>query len=153
MRSVMNTFAKLNLKDQTDIVIVNAPASFEPEVASLRGITVRRALSDAKQVVFSLAFATTQKEVDAVATAIARKAAGMQSSGLRTQKESKKYTCEFGRDRGGRHGRGGLTRAHGRDRRRLVGRALPSRGVHQEHDAASRIQANRARQRHEDHEE
>ena len=101
MRSVMNTFAKLNLKDQTDIVIVNAPASFEPEVASLRGITVRRALSDAKQVVFSLAFATTQKEVDAVATAIARKAAGDAVVWIAyPKKTSKKYACDFGRDSG-----------------------------------------------------
>jgi hypothetical protein len=36
------TFAKLNLKDQSDIVVVNAPASFEPEIASLRGVMVRR---------------------------------------------------------------------------------------------------------------
>ena len=31
----MNTFAKLNLKDQKDVVIENAPASFEREIASL----------------------------------------------------------------------------------------------------------------------
>ena len=53
---VMDTFAKLNLKDQTDIVIVNAPASFEPEIASLDGVTVRRSMSDAKHVDFSLSF-------------------------------------------------------------------------------------------------
>ena len=29
----MSTFAKLNLKDQKDIMIVNAPASLEPEIA------------------------------------------------------------------------------------------------------------------------
>ena len=28
----MPTFAKLNLKDQTEIVVLNAPASFEPEL-------------------------------------------------------------------------------------------------------------------------
>ena len=32
----MNTFAKLNLKEQNDIVIVNAPESFEREIASLK---------------------------------------------------------------------------------------------------------------------
>ena len=41
-----------------------------------RGVTVRRALSDARQVDFSLAFVTTQKEIDSWAKAIARKAGG-----------------------------------------------------------------------------
>ena len=96
-----STFAKLNLKDQADIVIVNAPASFEPEIATLRGVTVRRALADAKQVDFSLTFATTQKEVDALAKAIARKAAGDAIVWIAyPKKTSKKYTCEFNRDSG-----------------------------------------------------
>ena len=46
----MNTFAKLNLKDQSDIVIVNAPESFEREIASLKGVAVRRSMSEVKQV-------------------------------------------------------------------------------------------------------
>ena len=95
------TFAKLNLKDQTDIVIVNAPASFEPEIASLRGVTVRRALSDARQADFFLAFFTKQKEVDAWAKAIARKAVGDAIIWLAyPKKTSKKYSSEFGRDSG-----------------------------------------------------
>jgi hypothetical protein len=95
------TFAKLNLKDQADIVIVNAPASFEPEIATLRGVTVRRALTDAKQVDFSLAFATTQQEVDALAKAIARKAAGDAIVWIAyPKKTSKNYTCEFNRGSG-----------------------------------------------------
>jgi hypothetical protein len=95
------TFAKLNLKDQSDIVIVNAPASFEPEIGSLRGVTVRRALSDAKQVAFSLAFVTKQKEVDTLAKAIARKASGDAVVWFAYPKgSSKKYTCEFNRDTG-----------------------------------------------------
>ena len=97
----MNTFAKLNLKDQADIVIVNAPASFEPEIASLEGVTVRRSMSDAKQVDFSLSFVTTQKEVDALAKAVARKAAGDAIVWLAyLKRSSKKYTCEFNRDSG-----------------------------------------------------
>jgi hypothetical protein len=96
-----STFAKLNLKGQTDIVIVNAPDSFEPEIAALRGVTVGRSLSDARQVEFSLAFATTQKEVDAVAKAVGRKAAGDAIVWIAyPKKSSKKYTCEFNRDSG-----------------------------------------------------
>ena len=95
------TFAKLNLKDHSDIVVVNAPASFEPEIASLRGVTVRRALSDAKQVDFSLAFVTKQKEVDSLAKVIGKKASGDAIVWLAYPKgSSKKYTCEFNRDTG-----------------------------------------------------
>jgi len=95
------TFAKLNLKDQSDIVVINAPASFEPEITSLRGVTVRRAMADAKHISFSLAFATTQKEVDAVAKAIARKGGGDAIVWIAYPKgTSKKYTCEFNRDSG-----------------------------------------------------
>jgi hypothetical protein len=97
----MNTFAKLNLKHQTEIVVVNAPGSFEPEIASLGKVTVRRALADARQVAFSLAFMTTQKEVDAFAKAVARKATGDAIVWFAYPKgTSKNYTCEFNRDNG-----------------------------------------------------
>jgi hypothetical protein len=95
------TFAKLNLKDQSDIVVVNAPASFEPDIASLRGVTVRRALSDGTQVNFSVAFVTKQKEVDSLARVIGQKASGDAIVWLAYPKgSSKKYTCEFNRDTG-----------------------------------------------------
>ena len=97
----MNTFAKLNLKDQSDIVIVNAPESFEREIASLKGVTVRRSMSDAKQIEFSLTFATRQKEVDSLAKTVGRKAAGDAIVWIAyPKKSSKKYTCEFNRDSG-----------------------------------------------------
>ena len=97
----MSTFAKLNLKDQKDIVIENAPASFEPEIASLKGVTVRRSMSDAKQVDFSLTFATKQKEVDSLAKTVGRKAGGDAIVWIAyPKKSSKKYTCEFNRDSG-----------------------------------------------------
>jgi hypothetical protein len=97
----LTTFAKLNLKDQKHIVVMNAPASFEPEIASLEGVTVHRALSEAKQADFSLAFVTKQKEVDAWAKAIGRKATGDAIVWLAyPKKSSKTYTSEIGRDTG-----------------------------------------------------
>jgi hypothetical protein len=97
----MTTFAKLNLKDQKVIVIANAPASFEPEIASLKGVNVRRSMSDVKQVEFSLTFATKQKEVDSLAKTVGRKAAGDAIVWIAyPKKSSKKYTCEFNRDSG-----------------------------------------------------
>ena len=97
----MNRFAKLNLKEQNDIVIVNAPESFERELASLKGVTVRRSMSDVKQVDFSLTFATKQKDVDSLAKTVGRKAAGDVIVWIAyPKKSSKKYTCEFNRDSG-----------------------------------------------------
>ena len=58
-------------------------------------------MSDAKQVDFSLSFVTKQKEVDALAKAIGRKAAGDAIVWIAyPKKSSKKYTCEFNRDSG-----------------------------------------------------
>ena len=97
----MTTFAKLNLKDQKDIVVENAPASFEPNIASLKGVTVRRSMSEIRQVAFSLTFATTQKEVDSLAKTVGRKAVGDAIVWIAyPKKSSKKYTCEFNRDSG-----------------------------------------------------
>jgi hypothetical protein len=71
-----NVFTKLNFKDQKQIVVLDSPGSFESELASLKGVEIIRDLKKAKQVTFSLAFATTQEQVDAMAPAIAKKAEG-----------------------------------------------------------------------------
>ena len=96
----MPTFAKLNLKDQIDIVVLNAPASFEPELKSLKGATVRR---DAKggDVDFSLAFVMTQKEVDTLGPQVAKKAKGDAVVWFAYPKgSSKKYKSQINRDNG-----------------------------------------------------
>jgi hypothetical protein len=96
----MPTFAKLNLKDQAEIVVLNAPASFEPELKSLKGVTVRR---DAKggDIDFSLAFVTTQKDVDTLGPQVAKKAKGDAVVWFAYPKgSSKKYTSQINRDNG-----------------------------------------------------
>jgi hypothetical protein len=72
----MPTFDKLNLKDQKQIVVLNAPESFEPELKSLRGVTVVRELTRTGEIEFSLAFVTKQKEVDTLGKVIAKKVQG-----------------------------------------------------------------------------
>jgi hypothetical protein len=95
------TFDKLNLKDQSEIVIVNAPKSLEHEIASLRGVAVRRDLKDAKEITFSLAFVTKQNEVDSLGKAAVKKASGDAVIWFAyPKKSSKNYTCEFNRDNG-----------------------------------------------------
>jgi hypothetical protein len=94
-------FEKLNLKDQKRLVVLNAPESFEPELAGLRGVAVVRDLKSASEVEFSLVFVTKQKEVDTIAKAIGRKAAGDAVVWFAYPKgTSKKYKCEFNRDNG-----------------------------------------------------
>lgn len=94
-------FEKLQLKDQKDIVVLNAPKSFEPELARLKGVTVHRALKDVKETQFSLAFVMTQAEVDAALKGVASRARGDASVWFAYPKgSSKRYTSTINRDSG-----------------------------------------------------
>jgi hypothetical protein len=97
----MSTFDKLNLKDQKQILVLNSPPSFEPELKALRGITIQRDLKDAGEVEFSLAFVTKQKEVDGLGKAIAKKVKGDAVVWFAYPKgSSKNYKSEINRDSG-----------------------------------------------------
>lgn len=94
-------FKKLNLKDQSDIVVINAPESFESELQSLENVQVHRKVSDVKAIDFALAFVTKQKEVDTLAKSVGKKAKGDVVVWFAYPKtSSKKYKCEFNRDSG-----------------------------------------------------
>jgi hypothetical protein len=96
-------FAKLNLKDQAEIVVLNAPESFEVELKRLRGMQVRRSLAGSGSVGFALAFVTRQAEVDAAAKSLATLAKGDAVIWFAYPKgTSKRYKCEFNRDTGWR---------------------------------------------------
>jgi hypothetical protein len=95
----MSTFNKLNLKEQQQILVLNSPASFEPELKTLRGITVTRDLKSIEQIEFSLAFVTKQKEVDTLGKAIGKKAQGDAVVWFAYPKgSSKKYKSEINGD-------------------------------------------------------
>jgi hypothetical protein len=99
----MTTFEKLNLKEQTQILVLNAPESFEPELKTLRGVTVQRDLNSASQIDFSLAFVTKQKEVDTLGKTIAKKVEGDAVVWFAYPKgSSKRYKSEINRDSGWR---------------------------------------------------
>jgi hypothetical protein len=94
-------FAKLNLKDHKQIVVLGSPRSFESELAPLKGVEIIRDLKKAKEVTFALAFVTTQKQIDALAPAIARKAGGDAIVWFAYPKgTSKKYKSQIDRDSG-----------------------------------------------------
>jgi hypothetical protein len=96
-----SVFAKLNLKWQREILVINAPVSFEAEIAALKNVTVLRDPKKAKTVEFVLAFATTRAEVDRLSTLLAAKAARDALLWFAYPKgTSKRYQCEFNRDSG-----------------------------------------------------
>jgi hypothetical protein len=79
-------FDKLNLTTQKRIVVLNAPESFEPELASLGDVEVARSVERGSS--FWLAFVIRQEELDLLARAIA------------AQASSKRYKSEITRDKG-----------------------------------------------------
>lgn len=94
-------FNKLNLKDQKQILVVNAPASFEAELDKLEMITVLRDPVDISEIDFALAFVTRQDELDALIHLMTAKVKGDAILWFAyPKKSSKRYTCEFNRDTG-----------------------------------------------------
>lgn len=96
-----DVFRKLNLKDQRDISVLNAPASFDAELKKLDGVKVRRALPAQGPVTFVLSFVTKQPDVDALAKAVGKAAKGDAVVWFAYPKgSSKRYTSEISRDDG-----------------------------------------------------
>lgn len=71
-------FKKLNLTTQTQVVILNAPDSFEDELEQLTDVTVLRKVGKTTRVSFAMAFATNQKQLDAVSKSLTSTAEGVQ---------------------------------------------------------------------------
>lgn len=94
-------FEKLNLKDHQEILVLNAPASFEPELAGLPVLTIHRGIESVPEIRFFLAFVTRKSEVDALGPQIAARAKGDALIWFAYPKgTSKNYTCDFNRDTG-----------------------------------------------------
>ncbi|MGN2254172.1 hypothetical protein ACFWZ4_12395 [Frateuria sp. GZRe12] len=94
-------FTKLNLKGQAAILVIDAPASFEPELQALEEVRVLRDPAGTASVAFALAFVTTQRELDAISRVLAGKAKGDAVLWFAYPKAtSRRYHCEFNRDNG-----------------------------------------------------
>jgi hypothetical protein len=97
----MKIFDKLNLKNLTKILVLNAPQSFEPELAALHGVSVSRSLRGVAKIEFSLAFVRERKEVDKLAASILKIAEGDPIVWFAYPKgTSKKYKSDINRDNG-----------------------------------------------------
>jgi hypothetical protein len=92
-------FSKLNLGTHATVHVLDAQASFELELAALRGVTVRRDVSGT--VGFAIAFVSTPEQVEAAAGRLAGAAEGDATLWMAAPKaSSKRYRCEFNRDTG-----------------------------------------------------
>lgn len=96
-----SVFEKLQLKEQEEIVVLNAPESFESELATLKGVAVKRSLTGAKEIRFSLAFVMTQPGVEAAVKSVTSRAKGDAVVWFAYPKgSSKRYTSTISRDTG-----------------------------------------------------
>ena len=94
-------FKKLNLGTHDEIVVLNAPESFESELRQLKAVKILRNPKSPKTVKFALAFAVTQSQLDRSASLLAAASEGDAVLWFAYPKgTSKRYTCEFNRDSG-----------------------------------------------------
>jgi hypothetical protein len=94
-------FDKLNLKSQKEILVLNAPESFEKEIDGLKGVLVNRQVEKLGKFEFALVFATQQTEVNRLTRALVSKAQEDAILWFAYPKgTSKKYQCDFNRDNG-----------------------------------------------------
>ncbi len=92
-------FMKLNLGEHRVIHVLNAPKSFESELAALKAVTVKRSVSGPSS--FAMAFVITQAELDAASSTLAAACSGDAILWMVYPKgTSKKYRCQFNRDSG-----------------------------------------------------
>jgi hypothetical protein len=109
-------FNKLNLGAHDEIVLFNAPDSFESELKQLKGVKIVRDPGKPKAIKFGLAFAMTQAQLDRASKLLAAGSEGDAVLWFAYPKgTSKRYTCEFNRDAGW-----GVIRAAGFDSVRMV---------------------------------
>ena len=92
-------FKKLNLGKHAVIHVLNAPESFESELSALEGVSVKRRVTGKSD--FAMAFVTTQAQLEAASTKLAKACEADAVLWMVYPKgSSKKYQCEFNRDSG-----------------------------------------------------
>lgn len=92
-------FKKLSLKDQSPIVALDAPPSFEPELASLSGVEIIRSLDATDRITFALAFVLDQQRLKTVVPELAARAEADAVLWFAYPKlTSKKYQSDLSRD-------------------------------------------------------
>lgn len=94
-------FKKMNLTTQHEIVVFNAPKSFDAELQALKKVKVLRDPKQPAKLGFAVAFAVTQAQLDRYSALLAAAAEGDAILWFAYPKgTSKRYRCEFNRDEG-----------------------------------------------------
>lgn len=96
-----SVFAKMSLKEEREILVLDAPASFEAELQALGKVKIIRSLGAARHVTFALVFATQKSQVDRLSKLLASKASGDAILWFAYPKgTSQRFKCDFNRDNG-----------------------------------------------------
>jgi hypothetical protein len=95
-------FKKLNYKDQTKILALNPPESFDSELNIMAdSAVIVKSENDISEIDFALVFVTKQKEIGEIISRIYSKLRGDAVLWFCYPKgTSKKYKCDFNRDTG-----------------------------------------------------
>ncbi len=94
-------FTKLNLGERQELVVLNPPESFLPELSRLPAINLHHHLTAVTETGFLLAFVTRKAEVEALAGPVAARATGDATVWFAYPKaSSKNFQCDFNRDTG-----------------------------------------------------
>ncbi len=93
-------FAKLNLGAHRDVVVVNAPESFEPELSALPDVTIHRDPRRLTEIAFAIVFVKAFSEIEATTSWLPRATGDAVFWFAYPKQTSKRYCCEFNRDTG-----------------------------------------------------
>lgn len=93
-------FKKLNLGDHRELLVVDAPASFEAELAAHEGVTIHRDGHTVPSIAFAIYFVTTLAAVSEAARTLTKAHGDPVIWFAYPKGSSKNYACEFNRDTG-----------------------------------------------------
>ena len=95
-------FKKLNFKQQSDILCLNAPESFDVELDAMAfEVEIIRDINETNEISFALVFATAQQQIEETVKHIYPKLVGDAVLWYCYPKgTSQKYACDFNRDTG-----------------------------------------------------
>jgi hypothetical protein len=93
-------FNKLNLGTHRDILVVNAPESFEPELAALTDVTIHREPRRLTAIPFAVVFVKTFADIESAAKWLPKAVGDAVIWCAYPKSTSKRYRCEFNRDNG-----------------------------------------------------
>lgn len=95
-------FKKLNFKDQQEILVVNAPTSFDSELSDIAEFAeIKKDIKKVKAIDFAIIFVLKREQIDNAINLIFPKLNGDAVLWFCYPKgTSKKYKCDFNRDTG-----------------------------------------------------